>query len=152
MRMLIVTCLLLCTACVAASAQRDNRNEGEVAGEEPRYAMSLNARENWVEGVDIVMGKSMPPVFAASVRVQMPTPGWTLKVDEISKPDAQGRIQVKVTATAPEGIVAQVLATETVNVSLGKIKPGEYLLEMLYRKAGETNYTRRGVAMLHAGE
>jgi hypothetical protein len=150
--MLIVTCLLLCTACMGASAQRDDRNEGEVKAQEPRYAMSVNARENWVEYVDIIMLKSMPPQFNAVVSVQMPTPGWTLKLDEISNPDAQGRIQVKVTATAPEGIVAQVLATETVNVSLGKIKPGEYLLEMLYRNAGETEYTRRGVVMLSASE
>jgi hypothetical protein len=137
---------------MGASAQRDDRNEGEVKAQEPRYAMSVNERENWIEYVDAITVRSLPPESNVLVSVQMPTPGWTLKVDEISKPDAQGRIQVKVTATAPEGIVAQVLATETVNVSLGKIKPGEYLLEMLYRKAGETEYTRRGVAMLTATE
>jgi hypothetical protein len=123
-----------------------------VKAQEPRYAMSVNERENWIEYVDAITVRSLPPESNVLVSVQMPTPGWTLKVDEISKPDAQGRIQVKVTATAPEGIVAQVLATETVNVSLGKIKPGEYLLEMLYRNAGETEYTRRGVVMLSASE
>ncbi len=137
--------LLLALLCASACAQGARENDTE-----PAYAMSLNARENWVEGVEIVMGKSMPPVFAASVSVQMPTPGWKLEVDEVGKPDAHGRIQVKVTGTGPEGIVAQVLSSETINVSLGRVQPGDYLLELWYRNSGQTEYKRRGVALLSA--
>jgi len=150
--MLIVTCLLLCTACMAAGAQRDDRDEGEVKADEARYAMSLNARENWVEQVEITLLKSNPPQFNVALSVQMPTPGWKLKVDEVGQPDAHGRIQVKVTGTGPQGIVAQVISSETISVTLGRIQSGEYLLELWYRNTGQTEYKRRGVAMLHAGE
>ncbi|MBK8206645.1 MAG: protease complex subunit PrcB family protein [Planctomycetes bacterium] len=158
MKMLLTLALLLSTACIAGQrAQPVDAQDAKPVEEakeedkEAKSAWSLTERDNWIEKTEIMLKKSAPPQFSAILHVNMPTPGWELKVDEVGKPDAQGRIQVKVTATPPDGIVAQVITSQSFHASLGELSKGEYLLEVVYRKNGEETYTRRGTVMLTAG-
>ncbi len=156
MKMLLTLALLLCTACIAGQRiQPVNAQDAKPAAEaeedkEAISAWSLTERANWIERTEIMFKKSAPPQFSVILHVNMPTPGWELKVDEVGKPDAQGRIQVKVTATPPEGIVAQVITSQSFHASLGELSKGEYLVDVLYRKSGDETYTRRGTVMLTA--
>lgn len=152
MKLLLTLVLLLTTACIAGQREQpvDAQDAKEDADKEAKSAWSLTERDNWIEKTEIMLKKSAPPQFSAILHVKMPTPGWELKVDEVGKPDAQGRIVVKVTATPPEGIVAQVITSQSFHASLGELSKGEYLLEVLYRKSGEETYTRRGTVMLTA--
>lgn len=150
MKMFATIALLLCTACITgqqSSAQEEKPAKGDAKKEK---AWDLAEQNNWIEETEIMLTKSAPPKFSLNLKVSMPTPGWKLKVDEVTKPDAQGRIQVKVTGTPPEGIVAQVITSQTFHASLGALDTGDFLVEVLYRKSGEDNYSRRGVVMLTA--
>ena len=152
MRILITLGLLACTACFSAGAQDTAEKEDSTRAAEPGDANTLTVRESWVESVDIAVAESAPPQFTATLTVQMPTPGWKLKIDEVSKPDELGRIQARIIGTPPEGMVAQVITSEKINVALDSLKQGEYLLEIHYRTAGETTYARRAAVMLSAGK
>lgn len=147
MRILVTISLLLCTACIAGQQGLAQDEKPEAKKEK---AFNLEERANWIEETEIMLAKSAPPKFSLNFKVNMPTPGWKLKVDEVGKPDAQGRIQVKVTATPPEGIVAQVITSQTFHASLGVLDTGDYLVEVHYRKAGDESYVRRGVVLLAA--
>lgn len=162
MRYLLILCLPLMIACGDSTAMpaEDAMEEPTSSQDAPskagpegaaQPAWSLEVRENWVEKTEIITMESAPPQFAVKFTVTMPTPGWELKVDETSKPDSQGRIIVKVTGTPPEGIVAQVLQSETFQATLGSLNEGNYLVELHYRRKGEQTHQRKGTAMLQAG-
>lgn len=159
MKYLLIICALMMTACGNATAEKDDavstpaQDKPAQAGPEEaaQPAWTLEERESWVEKTEIITMESAPPQFAVKFTVTMPTPGWELKVDEPSKPDAHGRIIVKVTGTPPEGIVAQVLQPESFQANLGSLNEGNYLIELHYRRKGEDSHQRKGTAMLQAG-
>jgi len=155
--MLLVVVAVMIPAVMTALSQEappgvSTNNDDEKKAEEPKKlenpAMSLKEAENWVKSIDIIVAESMPPQFFLEMKVTMPTPGWKLKVDEVGKPDADGRIKVKVTGTRPEGMVAQVLTDETFNVPVGSIEAGSYMIEVWYRGGENEEYARKSVHML----
>jgi hypothetical protein len=144
---MIVASLLACIACASQSSIGQDSPD-PVPAPEQKDASTLSVREAWIEKTEFVVMESAPPQFNVKLTVTMPTPNWKLAVDEtVRKGD---RIIMKVTATSPEGMVAQVLSSETFSANLGSLKAGEYLLEVHYRRHGEEAYRLRYTVMLSA--
>lgn len=120
----------------------------DVESNEP--ANELVRVEGWVKKCAVEVKESAPPQFDLKLTVPMPTPGWKLKVDEVSKPDGNGRIMVKLTGTPPEGIVAQVITDTDVRASLGTKMQNRYAVEVWYRKDGVKTYQLRDVLLFDA--
>ena len=74
-----------------------------------------------------------------SLTIDMPTPAWTLATDSVSKPDADGRLEVHATFVRPGGMVAQVITRETLSVSLGKLAAGEYVVIIRTRRVNDAD-------------
>ncbi|MBZ0137533.1 MAG: protease complex subunit PrcB family protein [Planctomycetes bacterium] len=106
--------------------------------------------QGWVKKCEVEVKESAPPQFDLKLTVPMPTPGWELKVDEVTKPDGHGRIMVKLTGTPPEGVVAQVVTDTDLTASLGKKMANRYSVEIWYRKNTEKTYQLRDVILFDA--
>jgi len=111
-----------------------------VAGQNQR-ATSMNVREAKFYAPEIVMLKTMPPQFELALGRDMPTPGWKFVVDAVDIDEAAGRITVRVTEHRPEGMVAQVITPSKLNVSLGTLAPGHYVLEIWSRRSTSAKHT-----------
>ena len=78
------------------------------------------------------------PLFAnASVQVSVTDGAWTYALDrEWAKVvDAkEGRIRVRITEIAPEGIRTQVITPTPCRVPLGRLEPGVFALELWLRR------------------
>ncbi|MEE2888371.1 MAG: hypothetical protein VX951_13155 [Planctomycetota bacterium] len=61
-----------------------------------------------------------------------PSTGWKLRVNEVGKPNPQGRVRVTVTGQAPRTARPK-RSVEQVQVDLGPLKPGRYVVEVFYR-------------------
>jgi len=73
-----------------------------------------------------------PPTFTAEFTQQMPTPGWTFKIDSV---DTDGdRIVARITEIRPRGMVVQMIAPGTAKIPLGSLRRGHYVLEIRSRR------------------
>jgi hypothetical protein len=143
----VVACALLIGGACALSSAQEGKKE---AKPEKEAAYELSELDGWVTETEIITAESAPPQFSLKLTVPMPTPGYELKVDKISKPDKDGRIQVKLTGTPPQGMVAQVITDEEFTAGLGSIDKGRYVVEIWYRLAGEKDYEIRDTILLNA--
>jgi len=99
---------------------------------------------------EIVVMESAPPQFAVTARVRLPTAGYRIQVDELGKPDAQGRIRAQVTAVAAKGPAAAVVEEKKVSFVIGYCNVGNYLLEVHWRSTGKGAYHYRTSVLLAA--
>ena len=120
----------------------------DVPSDEP--ATKLAVVNHWINKAEVETDKSDPVQFDLKLTVPMPTPGYELKVDEVSKPDNSGHIVVKITGTPPDGMVAQVITNAETTAKLGSLKLGRYAIEIWYRKADQKTYELRDVLMYDA--
>ncbi|MHC5010838.1 MAG: hypothetical protein ACYTG6_07805 [Planctomycetota bacterium] len=116
---------------------------------EGEAAWSLAVVEPMLAAPEIEVMESAPPQFALRFTADMPTPLWKIEVDDVSRPDAAGRIVAKITAIRPEGMVPQVITPETFRVLLGRLDAGDYLVEIHWRWP-ETAHRRVGAYLLEA--
>ena len=93
--------------------------------------------------------KSAPPQFALRFDVDMPTPGWTLETDSVTRPDADGRVVVLATGTGPDGMVTQVITRTALQAQLGSLDAGTYTVEVRIRR-GDGAYRTEGCFLLEA--
>jgi len=77
-----------------------------------------------------------PPGFVLKLSRPMPTPNWTLKVDEVKRTE-DGRIVIKITAIAPDGAQSQVMTPTTATAKLGTLRRGPHLIDIWYRVGGQ---------------
>jgi hypothetical protein len=87
-----------------------------------------------IEGGEIIEDKSERSGFTLVLKREMPTPGWTFRIDSVEVDAESQRLTAKLTEVGPEGIVAQVLTPSTIEVPLGKIDPGTYFVELWFRR------------------
>jgi hypothetical protein len=145
----ILVVVLFCSLCGGVMWQEEA--PAGVETPERKYASAVTVREGMLTNVAFAADDGNPANFTAKLTLTMPTPGYEFTVDEVTKPDGEGRILARVTAKAPEGMVIQVLSEESLDVKLGALHQGEYLLELWVRSAPDMPYQRAGAAML-AGE
>ena len=96
-------------------------------------AMRLIVREPAFGGARVSMAKSNPPRFRLHLEREMPTPGWKITIDGIDVDGETHRIVVRVTEEGPAGMVAQVLTPTSLELELGVLEPGNYILELWSR-------------------
>ena len=105
----------------------------------PEPPCNPSATRLWTAGeelskVEIAADASAPPRFTLSFVREMPTPGWTCRVDAVEL-DAPGRrISVRLSDVAPEGMTAQVITPTRFEVPLGSVAPGTYFVEIWTRR------------------
>ena len=124
MRVLAVL-LLSGVGCMALDEARD-RGATRLAVPDPAF-----------RDVRIVPAKSMPPQFRVTLTRDMPTPGWKFEVDEVKVDAESGRIVARITEHAPGGIVSQVIKPTRLDVELGILPRGTYLLELWARRGAD---------------
>lgn len=96
--------------------------------------------EEEVDKVEIVAAGTEPPTFTLVLVRQMPTPGFTWKVDALDVDVRGRRITARLTESAPQGIVAQVITPTRFELPLGSLETGSYFVEL---------WTRRGPSGEH---
>ena len=129
----------LCALALLACAQPAPKAAGDAAVLDPYF-----------DDVRVLVKESFPVQFGLALRAPMPTPGWTLTVDEVARPDAANRVRVRITAKGPDGPVIQVITPTEVHVSLGTLPPGRFLVDFDVRREGE-DYRRVHALVLEAG-
>jgi hypothetical protein len=77
---------------------------------------------------------SCPPGFDVELTAELPDPGWTLTVDALRGPDAEGRFTADLTAARGDGVFPQVVTPRSTKVSLGFLRKGVYLLDLRLRR------------------
>lgn len=97
-------------------------------------ATKLTFREPAFHDPQVQVATSMPPQFDLLLTRDMPTPGWALDVDDVAVDTKAGRILVRITEVAPEGIRTQVITPTPCRVPLGRLEPGVFALELWLRR------------------
>ncbi|MCP3980872.1 MAG: hypothetical protein GY716_16340 [bacterium] len=92
------------------------------------------------EDVRISMRGPKPVRFVLHFVRDMPTPGWTFDIDEVSVDAETKRIVIRATEKRPDGIVVQVISPAEMTVELGALDPGRYVLECWTRRGTERPY------------
>jgi hypothetical protein len=104
------------------------------AGESaPTNATEVTAvRSEAAEPLKVVKVDGSPPTFVVEFTQQMPTPGWTFRVDSV---ETEGdRIVARITEARPEGMVVQMIAPGTAKIPIGTLQRGRYVLEIRSRR------------------
>ena len=84
--------------------------------------------------------ESHPVQFVIVFDREMPTPGWTSTVDSVDVDRKTGRIVVKITDQAPEGMVAQVITPTKLRIKVGSLPNGRFVLELRARRGEDGDY------------
>ena len=85
--------------------------------------------------------ESYPPQFEIVLSRDMPTPGYTFRIDSLEVDEQRGRIVAKVTEVTPQGMVAQVITKTELRLHVGSLRARRYVVEI---------WTRRGADAEHA--
>ncbi len=111
------------------------------AGGEPAVpaATSLTVvRAEAADAFKLVKLDGSPPTFVAEFTQQMPTPGWTFRIDSV---ETHGdRIVATLTETRPQGMVVQMIAPGTAKIPLGSLTRGRYVLEIRSRRNPQADH------------
>jgi len=138
------SCIVLCSVLFLTVAC------GSVVGSDDRPALKLEVVEPVFGSPQIVVLKSMPPQFDLTLVREMPSAGWKLEVDAIDVDADAQRIVARVTEVAPQGMAAQVLTPTWLRLSLGALKPADYVLEIRIRRGTDGEYVLAQALALHA--
>ena len=121
------------------------------AGGEPVAPSAANVTVVRSEAADpfkLVKLEGAPPTFVVEFTQQMPTPGWTFKVDSV---ETDGdRIVAKMTEIRPQGMVVQMIAPGTAKIPLGSLTRGRYVLEIRSRRNAQREHRPTFAAVLLA--
>jgi hypothetical protein len=93
--------------------------------------------ETGYQKIRVVAEDSMPPRFTLTLTREMPTPGWTIRIDSVDVDRENRRITVKATEEGPDGITSQVITPTEFQIPFGTVEPGSYFLELWTRRAEE---------------
>ncbi len=133
-------CLLLVLLALAYTAG---------AKADPKYAGTAMP----LSGVSILKIdalESEPVQFVLHAKVEMPTPGWELKVDRVTCDEKTGIVRADLTGKGPRGMVAQVITPTPVKIKLGRLVKGRPLVDLHVRLAPNRRYERVGALALLA--
>jgi len=93
--------------------------------------------ETGYQRIRVVAEESKLPRFTLTLTREMPTPGWTIRIDSVDLDRQNRRITVKATEVGPDGITSQVITPTEFQIPLGTVEPGSYFLELWTRRAEE---------------
>ncbi len=108
------------------------------AGGEPAAPAATSLTVVRSEAFKLVKLDGSPPTFVAEFTQQMPTPGWTFRIDSV---ETHGdRIVAKLTEIRPQGMVVQMIAPGTAKIPLGPFTRGRYVLEIRSRRNPQADH------------
>lgn len=114
--------LLLAAACEHSAEPPKDEDEAAM----PNADCAIIASRDWKAWIDTMPGVGSTPMLHVAGEVDMPTPGysfeWAAGPLDRRMPPTQ---HLKLSATAPDGMVAQVVSTETVKYE-GAAQASEY--------------------------
>ena len=125
---IIPTLILLACSIGCAGTVAETDDSGETAS------------RIWIAGFDgdtdgVFVAKSTPDDLALTMRREMSSSGWALRLDSVDVDPSSRRIVVQITEKAPEGMAAQVITPTEVEIPLGPLEPGAYFVEIWGRRA-----------------
>lgn len=123
---------LVALACLAAPAG------GDVTPDDA--ATRLFVPESRFGELSVAASKSMPPQFVLQLEREMPTPGWGFEVDSVQVDPATRRILAKVSEIPPSGMTAQVITRATIEIDVGRLGKGGWILELHLRRGREGDH------------
>ena len=108
------------------------------AGVESAAPASTNLTVGGSDAFNPVELDGSPPTFVAEFTQQMPTPGWTFRIDSV---ETHGdRIVARLTEIRPQGMVVQMIAPGTAKIPLGSLERGRYVLEIRSRRNPQADH------------
>ena len=120
---------------------------GQVEGGKPEAAWAKELTEVPEFAAKVSVLKRKPDAkageFKSEYTLAMPQKGWKLAFDEVKGPDKRGVIVARLTGTPPGGKPKAEPTEVSAKISLLKVKPGAYLLEVWYRTDPTGEWTRR---------
>lgn len=134
MRRILLTSSLLLTTVTCIAAQ-----------DTPEPARGARIREPAFTDPTVIKEDD---TFHLVLSREMPTPGWTFKIDSVEA--SNHRITIKVTEVGPKGMVAQVLSKARLKASLGNLEPATYFVELQLRRNPDSDHTPVQAIVLHA--
>ncbi len=106
----------------------------------PEKATVARVRPAAKEEPRILAMKSMPPRFRIVTIRDLPSAGWKRVADDVDVDESAGRIVVRATDHAPDGMAAQVITPTTLAFHVGALTPGAYVVEVRARMGTEEPY------------
>ncbi len=118
---------------------------GAGGGETGSPATALAVVEPTFDEPQVAIATSNPPQFEIAFAREMPSTGWSCKVDglEVSAETAAsaGRIVARITEVGPAGLSPQVITSTLCRLPLGRLERGVYVLELWVRRgSGDERY------------
>jgi hypothetical protein len=107
---------------------------------EPTFSERAALKEPAYDDISLSMAKTLPPQFDLMLERRMPSPGWKLEVNSVKIDETERRIVVRATEHRPGGMVATVITPTKMRVSLGKLTPGSYFVEIWVRRSDKGTY------------
>ena len=117
-----------CVALTGTDKHGHSDKMGHSKGKKIAYAWDMALRDRLVSS-QVVASKAGPRLSLGFATIGR---GWQLRVDEVGKPTASGRIRVAVTGQAP-AVVRPIRLVKQVPVDLGRLASGRYVVEVFYR-------------------
>lgn len=118
---------------------------------EPR-ATRLDWGSRPFEAAGIRVLESYPPQFVLVFTREMPTPGYTFRVDRLDVDARRGRIVAQVSELPPEGMVAQVITEGELSLEVGSLPVGRFVVEIHARRGTRGEYALAGAGVVEATE
>lgn len=113
-------------------------------------AARLTAPEpTWYES-GIEAATTTPATFTVRLRADMPTPGYTFTVDAVEIDRDARRVVVRVTESAPGGVVSQVVTPATLAIEVGPLAPGRWVFELRTRRDASATHVPQWARVLLA--
>ena len=117
-RCLAVLSMLATTACNAQNHSGEDQSERKMSFSRPTDDCPVIESSHWVAKLTPASHDGAPPILFVSGDLTLPTPGYEVDL-KIGKADrsAVPTVFVVISATPPDGMVAQVLDTQTVSMT-----------------------------------
>lgn len=103
-------------------------------------ANSLHFVEPTVHSLELSGLRTHPPQFVLRGQRTMPTPGWTMHVDEVTIDVHAHLVTVKLTDMPPEGMGIQMVGETPLTVQLGALRTGRYAVQLYSRRSPPEPY------------
>ena len=121
----------------------------------PEPQASPRASRAWVveepvDKIEIVAAGTEPPTFTLVLVREMPTPGFTWRVDALDVDARSQRITARLTEIAPQGIVAQVITPTRFELPLHGLAVGSYFVELWTRRDASREHRPAHAIVLEA--
>lgn len=108
----------------------------------------------YLDRAEIVRAPGDAPSFRLVLHRDLPNPGWDLRVEEVVHEDDARIVTVRLAEVAPPpgSVHAQVITPRRVEIDLGPLTPGRYLVDVRAARPGSGETVRVAALVVAAFE